>query len=304
MRRLGPAGRGDHGDGSGDGYGDDSGDDYGDDYGAREVGEPILASGADEAWSLVRQSVAWHGHAVVYADWRDWLPRVLEDAELRPMLGSRDWQRLRGLPDPESRSRFAVSRLLMRCTAGAALQAPPGSIDLAYKPGGRPYLRGCDQIDVSLSHTGELIVVGLNRRGRIGVDTELASRRIRYASVERQLCTPDERALLGGLPEAERERELLRVWTLKEAYTKALGQGMRMGFNQFGFSRGGESLLTPDGRPASRGEWSFATFEVLGTYLLSVACHDVGLDGAGDLAVGTMLDAAFVHEIVGLLGEK
>jgi 4'-phosphopantetheinyl transferase len=266
-----------------------------------EIAEPILVADPEGPWSRVRQSVAWYGHAVVYASWRGWLPGALADLELRPLLGARDWSRFNGLTDPDARSRFAASRLMLRHTAGAALQSPPTSIDLAYKPGGRPYLRGCDQLDVSLSHTRELMVVGINRRGRIGVDTELAHRRIRYAEVERLLCTPGERRLLTNLQEPDRERELLRIWTLKEAYTKALGQGMRMGFNQFGFDLGGESLLTPDGRPASRGEWSFATFELLEDYLVSVACHDAGHNAVSDLSVGTMLDEGFLGEVVDLL---
>ncbi|WP_050514945.1 4'-phosphopantetheinyl transferase superfamily protein [Streptomyces rimosus] len=268
------------------------------------VAEPILMPGIDGPWSKVRQSVSWRGHAVVHGYWQQWLPAALADPELRNLLGSRDWQRFSGLTDPEARSRFAASRLMVRYAAGAALHVPPDSVELAYKPGGRPYLRGCDQVDVSLSHTKDLMVVGLNRRGRIGVDTEVASRRVRYASVERQLCTPTERRHLTALPEPERERELLRIWTLKEAYTKALGQGMRMGFSQFGFGPDGTTLRTPDGREVGEGEWSFGTFWLPDSYLISVACQDAGLESGGDTAVGTMLDEGFLGEVVDLLSHR
>ncbi|WP_241968119.1 4'-phosphopantetheinyl transferase superfamily protein [Streptomyces sp. ICBB 8177] len=268
------------------------------------LAEPISMPGIEGPWSKVRQSVSWTGHAVVHAYWQEWLPAALADPELRNLLGSRDWQRFSGLSDPEARSRFAASRLMVRYAAGAALHVPPDSVELAYKPGGRPYLRGCDQVDVSLSHTKDLMVVGLNRRGRIGVDTELADRRIQYTSVERQLCTPAERELLADLPEPARERELLRIWTLKEAYTKALGQGMRLGFNQFGFGADGTSLLTPDGRQASRGEWSFGTFWLPDRYLVSVACQDSGAESDGDTSVDTMLDEGFLGEVVDLLSRS
>ncbi|MFH8409735.1 4'-phosphopantetheinyl transferase family protein [Streptomyces sp. NPDC018019] len=265
------------------------------------IAAPLLMPGPDSPWSRVRQAMAWHGHAVVQAGWRDWLPAVFADPELRPLLGARDWQRLRGLRDPEARDRFAASRLLVKYTAGAALQTPPETVELAYKAGGRPYLRGCDQIEVSLSHTGDLLVVGLNRRGRVGVDTERADRRIQYSAIHRHLCTPDERRRIAALPETEQQRQLLRTWTLKEAYTKALGQGMRMGFTQFGFDTDATCLLTPQGAPASHGEWSFGTFELPGGYLVAVACHDTGLDQE-DTAVGTMLDEGFLAEVVELVG--
>ncbi|MEI5099134.1 4'-phosphopantetheinyl transferase superfamily protein [Streptomyces sp. PmtG] len=270
-----------------------------------DVLAPLLMPGPDSPWSRVRQAMAWHGHVVVYADWRDWLPAAVADPQLRPLLGPRDWQRLHALSDPEARDRFAASRLLMKYTAGAALQSPPDAVELASKAGGRPYLRGYDQIEVSLSHTRDLLVVGLNRRGRIGVDTELADRRIQYSAVQRHLCTPAERRWLADLAPDERQRALVRTWTLKEAYTKALGQGMRLGFTQFGFDPGHTTLLTPKGDRASHGEWSFATFGLADGYLVGVACHDAGLtglEGEGDTAVSTMLDEGFLSEVIDLVG--
>lgn len=266
------------------------------------VAEPLAMPGPDAPWSRVRQSMAWHGHVVVYADWHDWLPATLADPQLRLLLGARDWQRLHALAQPQARDRFAASRLLLKHAAGAALQTTPDAVELASKAGGRPYLRGCDQIEVSLSHTGDLLVVGLNRRGRIGVDTEPAGRRIQYSAVERHLCTPAERRTLAGLPPEEQREALLRTWTLKEAYTKALGQGMRMGFTQFGFDAGHTTLLTPQGAPASHGEWTFGTFELPGGYLAGVACHDAGYGDEGDTAVSTMLDEGFLAEVVDLVG--
>ncbi|MFD0023809.1 4'-phosphopantetheinyl transferase family protein [Streptomyces sp. NPDC058382] len=266
------------------------------------IAEPLPMPGPESHWSRVRQSMAWYGHVVVHAHLRDWLPATLADPQLRPLLGVTDWQRLNTLQDAEARGRFAASRLLVKYTAGAALQTPPETVELASKAGGRPFLRGCDQIEVSLSHTRDLLVVGLNRRGRVGVDTELADRRIQYSAVQRHLCTPAERRWLGTLAPGEQQRGLVRTWTLKEAYTKALGQGMRMGFNQFGFDPEATVLLTPQGEPASHGEWAFSTFELDGGYLVGVACQDTGLTEEGDTAVSTMLDEGFLGDVVDLVG--
>ncbi|MBW5425741.1 4'-phosphopantetheinyl transferase superfamily protein, partial [Streptomyces sp. BG9H] len=268
------------------------------------LSEPLLMTGPEAPWAQVRRSLRWHGHVVAYADWHTWEAATAADPRLRPMLGRRDGQRLEGLADPVTRARFAASRLLLRHTAGAALRVPPDGVELAYKPGGSPYLRGCDQLDVSISHTRDLIVVGLNRRGRIGVDTEPGERRIRYEAVERQVCTPAECRWLSALPAPERERGLLRLWTLKEAYTKALGQGMRLGFNQFGFAPDARTLRTRTGAPADQGEWSFGSFDLLDGYLVSVACQDTGLDATSDTAVATMLDEGFLGEVVGLLAVR
>ncbi|MEK8141862.1 4'-phosphopantetheinyl transferase superfamily protein [Streptomyces sp. M10(2022)] len=122
------------------------------------------------------------------------------------------------------RYRFAASRLLIKYMAAAALGTMPEYLDLAYRLGGRPYLRGFDQLDLSLSHTGEMLAVGLNRTGRIGVDVELADRFVRLDLLEPRMLTPAEAQEIAELPESRRNAHALRLWTLKEAYSKALGQ--------------------------------------------------------------------------------
>ncbi|MFB6811009.1 4'-phosphopantetheinyl transferase family protein [Streptomyces sp. NPDC056387] len=272
----------------------------------QRITAPVHVTGPAGPWEGVREGMARRGNASVFTTWGEWLTAALAEPALRPLLG-RDWQRYRHTTDPTIRFRFVASRLAVRYTAAAALGTDPAKLDLSYKPGGRPYLRGLDQIDLSLTHTDDLIAVGISRNGRIGIDTEPADRRLAFSLLQNQVCTEAERAELAALPEAEQTAGMLRLWTLKEAYTKALGQGLRMGFSEFGFATGrtgrtGHSgLLAPDGTPAAHGEWAFGTYPVLGRYLVSVACHDAGLDPSRDTAVSTMLDEGFVAMVSGLL---
>jgi 4'-phosphopantetheinyl transferase len=202
---------------------------------------PVSPVGPDGPWRPVREAYAAHDRAVVHGRWPHWLPAgpqdVAFDAALGRMLDDRDRRRLRTLPRPAARGRFVASRLLLKHLVAAVSGVAPEAVCLAYQPGGRPYARcaGVGRVEVSLSHTGELLVAGVSRRGRIGVDVEAAGRPMWYADVGRRLCAPAERAALAGLAEPERERALLRLWTLKEAYTKALGRGMRLAFAEFEF---------------------------------------------------------------------
>jgi 4'-phosphopantetheinyl transferase len=269
---------------------------------ADRISGPIHVSGPDGPWHLVREGMRLRGNAVVYTTWGEWLATAVTDPALRRLLG-RDWTRYRRTADPVIRFRFVASRLATKFTAAAALDTEAAELDLAYKIGGRPYLRGLDQLDVSLTHTDDLIAVGVSRNGRIGVDAEPAARRMQFDLMQEHVCTPVERADLQRLPQAERSAGLLRLWTLKEAYTKALGQGLRLGFSEFGFGAGSAGLLAPDGTPAARGEWAFTTRQVLDRYLISVACHDAGLDTSRDTAPRTMLDEGFMGAVADLLAD-
>ena len=253
------------------------------------VAPPVHIPRPDSSWLKVRENLLDRGATVAYATWTEWLPAVLTTPRLRPLLG-RDFGRYERTDDPAVRCRFAASRLLIKYTAAAALGIEAEDIDIAYRLGGRPYLRGLDQVEVGLTHTGELMAVGISRMGRMGLDAERADRRFDAGLMRRAMCTPAETAELDALPAHQRAAGLLRLWTLKEAYTKALGQGMRLPFTEFGFGLALGGLRTPDGTAALGEEWAFATYPVLGRYLVSAACHDAGLDPAGDTSVGTMLD--------------
>ncbi|MEV7727317.1 4'-phosphopantetheinyl transferase superfamily protein [Streptomyces sp. NPDC087917] len=270
---------------------------------AHRITTPVHVTGPAGPWEEVREGMALRGNASVFTTWGEWLTAALAEPGLRPLLG-RDWLRYRQTIDPTIRYRFVASRLAVKYTAAAALGVDPADLDLAYKIGGRPYLRGFDQVDISLTHTDELIAVGISCTGRIGVDTEPAARKLSFHLLQDQVCTAAERAELTALPEAERPAAMLRLWTLKEAYTKALGQGLRLGFSEFGFAAAGAGatgLLAPDGTPAARGEWAFGTYPVLDRYLVSVACHDTGLGTSRDTAVSTMLDEGFLTTVTSLL---
>ncbi|MCD9881046.1 4'-phosphopantetheinyl transferase family protein [Streptomyces guryensis] len=251
---------------------------------ASRITQPVHVPGPSGPWDEVREAMARCGSAVVFTTWGEWLSAVVTEPRLRLLLG-RDWPRYRRTADPLVRHRFAAARLVLKYTAAAALGTDAGELDLAYKIGGRPHLRGIRQVDVGLSHTGELIVVGVSRSGRIGVDAEPLTRTLTYDVMRERMCTPAERAALTGLDGPARTAALLRLWTLKEAYTKALGQGLRLDFTEFGFPPGAEGefaagneagLLAPDGSPAAPGTWSFGTYPTMARYLVAVARYDTG----------------------------
>ncbi len=266
-------------------------------------GELIRISGPESAWNRVRADLNAHGVALLYALLADWRPDRAGGPRLRALLG-RDWARYLELTHPEVRVRFAASRVLLKFAAASVLEVPADVIELTYGPTGRPYLRGYDAVDISLSHTDDLLLVGMTTRGVIGVDAERADRKLYGPGLGKHLCTPHELELLERFPESERNDALVRLWTLKEAYSKAIGQGMQFRFTDFGFGPGAPaSVNLPDGRPGTGSEWTFRTYDVDGDYGVSVAVGDRGFGGTEDTAVVTMLESSFVDALTEVLGE-
>lgn len=218
---------------------------------------PVTSGTGGTGWEPLLESLDSAGWAVVWAQLADWQPV----AERPPGPGAPH----RGPSRRAARHLSAASRALLRCAAAMALGTDPELMEVARTPTGRPYLRGEERMSVSIGHTGDLLVVGLSRLGPIGVDVELGTRRVHGSGLEREICTAHERAGLARLPDAERNAALVRLWTLKEAYSKAMGLGLRLPFGDFGFApvTAGHgqppTLRHADGTPATADGWWFGT---------------------------------------------
>ncbi|MFY4718927.1 4'-phosphopantetheinyl transferase family protein [Streptomyces sp. LaBMicrA B280] len=257
-----------------------------------------VADFRDSAWQQVRRDLLESGSALLWARLSALGEQLPQDVALREVLG-RDWSRYLELSHEDVRRRYAASRLLLKCAAGAVLRSDPEQLELAYGPTGRPYLRGYDQIDISLSHTGDVLLVGLTTRGLIGVDAERVDRQMYGSGLGRHVCTPYELITLSMLDERERNPSLVRLWTLKEAYSKAIGQGMNFRFTEFGFGPDGRPVQVqrPDGTVGTGDEWGFRSFVIDDAYCVSAAVYDAGFGTTAQTDVATMLDQDCVDAI-------
>ncbi|WP_461011837.1 4'-phosphopantetheinyl transferase family protein [Streptomyces capparidis] len=249
-------------------------------------------------WQQVRSDLERYGWAVVHSEVDAWLPRLPDGPAVRRLLG-RDWERYTRMRNPRMRARFAATRSLLKHAVGVAVEAPPHTVELGYSAFGRPYPRGLDQVDVSLSHTGDFLLLGLTTRGRIGVDAEEADRPLLDKGTARHICTPHEIQALARMPVGQRNRGAVRLWTLKEAYSKAIGQGLRFRFTEFGFGGDGQpvGVRRPDGTPGTGSEWTFATYLLQERFRASVALYDAGFGAPRDTAAATMLDPNLVDAV-------
>lgn len=167
------------------------------------------------------------------------------------------------------RTRQAVRRLLSAETgiAEEALQIVSG-VD------GKPELAGTPQpVHFNISHSGELILIGICHQDRIGVDIELIAP-IEKNLVERFFSEAEQEALAGE-PEARWLRGFYRCWTRKEAFVKAMGKGLKLPLDKFDVSIGD----TPQLLRASFAEatdWSLRAPEVPEAYEAAIAVEARG----------------------------
>ncbi len=186
------------------------------------------------------------------------------------------------------RRRFIVGRGMQRTVLGAYLGCDPAAIRYSYGPKGKPALAepeprlgGTEPLCFNLSNSEELAILGLVRGREIGVDVE----HLRSLSDLEQLATrffsSRESQTLLGLPAASRSEGFFNCWTRKEAYLKAVGEGITAPLNRFDVTLvPGEParMLTLEGDAGRAAAWSFHHLRPAEGYLGAVAIEEQGME--------------------------
>ena len=101
--------------------------------------------------------------------------------------------------------------------------------------GGKPYLQFEDRtIGLSISHTFQYFLIGINKNGEIGIDVEMTDRKTHPKLGERIKNLRDQ--FLYDIP-------TLQIWTIKEAVLKLTGSGLRTNMNNIELHQKSETLF-------------------------------------------------------------
>lgn len=121
---------------------------------------------------------------------------------------------------------WIACRAALRQILGKAIQRPPREVPLVLSGYGKPSLvQPYESLHFNLSHCSDLAVVALGIDGPVGIDLEKSDRAVDLLECESTFCHPAEIQHLPDEPTL-RARQLLRIWTAKEAVLKALGTGL------------------------------------------------------------------------------
>lgn len=142
-----------------------------------------------------------------------------------PLLSAAEREKAAQITHSQRRSEFICCRGLLRLALGRELGDAPERIPIVIDSRGKPRLRA-GEIAFSIAHTQGLGLVALSSRPTLGIDAELAARRLDVEAVASELLSQDELVRLDAVPAEHRKAALLRAWVRHEATTKATGQGL------------------------------------------------------------------------------
>lgn len=188
-------------------------------------------------------------------------------AAMRDVLGEAERERAARYRRAGDRLRSVVARGIARHALTRFEPArPPESWEIVNEADGRPV--AVDGPWFSVTHTAGLIAVAVGDV-RVGVDAEDVTRSTDVDAVGRRWLHPDEYAAIDVAGQEERRRRFFEIWTVKEAYSKALGLGLKLGLKTFRVTL--DDPVQVDSEEGSLDDWTFQTFAPTGRHCLAIA---------------------------------
>ncbi|WBQ03242.1 4'-phosphopantetheinyl transferase family protein [Kribbella sp. CA-293567] len=176
-------------------------------------------------------------------------------ADARPgLVGELDASeraRLTAYARDEDKSRFLVGATIVRRVLSIKLELPPRDIQLdrTCPDCGRQHGKiSVDGMQLSVSHSGDRVVVAFHPTAAVGVDVELINPSIDADSLASVSLSTLEAAELAGFEPAARARAFTQYWTRKEAVVKATGDGIRADLRKV--------IVSAPNQPPALREWA------------------------------------------------
>ncbi len=208
----------------------------------------------------------------VHAWWRVLDEAHEVDPSMAALLSDAERARAARFGTPLLRARYVTGRATLRLLLGRWLGIEAAHVPIARGHRGRPFVDAGGAPDFNVSHTRDAAVIALSTKRVIGVDLERVDRAVDAARLARKFLASREREAMGALDSDAARRRFLRLWTCKEAMSKATGDGLAAPMGRLAVDATDDGWRLHDGPPPydSRG-WSLVEIDVPATHMATAA---------------------------------
>jgi len=173
-------------------------------------------------------------------------------------LGPQEINRAASLHRDADWQTYIAAHTLARGALSAVCGTPVNSFQLGTGDRGRPEIicpEGLDGLQFSLTHTHGLVACAVAVGFACGLDAESRDRKKLRSDIAEATLAPSEIGLLRAAPAERRHETFLQLWTLREAYTKATGQGVSFPRETFSFVLDPADIRFPSGSAGDAAKW-------------------------------------------------
>jgi 4'-phosphopantetheinyl transferase len=156
------------------------------------------------------------------------------DQSLTDLLSADEVARAERFVFERDRRRFLACRRALRQVLSSYVGVPPQALAFVYGGKGKPALEDASSgLRFNVSHSEECAVIGVSRSGELGIDVECTTRTVDFEGLAERFFSREEAAEFCAVPAASRRQAFFNGWTRKEAYIKAIGEGLACPLDSF-----------------------------------------------------------------------
>ncbi len=181
-------------------------------------------------------------------------------------VGTRKFE---NMTNPGSRLRSFMGEWLARYALATVFSLPFAEIRFSVSATGKPFLTSHPGLFFNISHSGNYVVCA-TAQNEVGIDVERI-RRANYLIAERYF-SPAEQQDLFALPLDEQQDYFFTLWTIKESYLKATGQGLALSLDTFTVQKS-ETAFRLSGHPQAE-KFQVRLYPIATDYKLAVCSLD------------------------------
>jgi 4'-phosphopantetheinyl transferase len=181
---------------------------------------------------------------------------------LAGVLSDDERQRAARFVFPRDRRRFIVTRACLRVLLAEHSGDAPAALRFVYASRGKPSLAPGSTptpLHFNVSHSEDVAVIAAACDAPLGVDVEAVRPLPDMMHIASRFFTGAETDTIAAVPPHQRALSFFLCWTRKEAFSKALGDGLSFALDRYRVAcRPGDParILAIDGSTAAAAEWS------------------------------------------------
>ena len=215
--------------------------------------------------------------------WRASLARPPGELErLYALLSDDERSRAGRFRFPVHRDRFVAGRGIQRELLARYLGAPPAALRYRLSEHGKPALDGpreAGDLRFNVSNAADGLLVAVTRGREVGVDLEALRPMPDGEAIAGRFFSAPENEAFRALAPDERDLGFFACWTRKEAFIKAVGEGLSMPLDRFDVTlapREPARLLRTRPDPAEAARWTLRELDPGPGWVAAVATEGSG----------------------------